>query len=155
MLGYDHNRMPSTVEAWQSLIHPEDLPLYRRRTESQLSGVASFIEPEYRVRARNGDWRWVYTRLKSVATNAEGRPTRVIGTVQDITARRDAEHALRESQAEARKLSLVASKTDSPVLIGSPDGRIEWANEAFCRFMEYSLDEVVGKNPAHFMIGRD
>ena len=153
MLGYEHGRMPSTVEAWQSLIHPDDLPLYRRRTESQLNGIASFIEPEYRVRARSGDWRWVYTRSKSVATSPDGRPTRIIGTVQDITARREAEIALRESQAEARKLSLVASKTDNPVLIGSPDGRIEWANEAFCRVMEYQLDEVVGKNPGHFMVG--
>ncbi|MCX6955458.1 MAG: PAS domain S-box protein, partial [Verrucomicrobia bacterium] len=155
MLGYEHGRMPSTVEAWQSLIHPDDLPLYRRRTESQLNGIATFIEPEYRVRARSGDWRWVYTRSKSVATGPDGRPTRIIGTVQDITARREAELALRESQAEARKLSLVASKTDNPVLIGSPDGRIEWANEAFCRVMEYSLDEVIGKNPAQFMIGPD
>ncbi len=153
MLGYDHARMPSTVEAWQSLIHPDDIELYRRRTESQLSGATSFIEPEYRVRARNGDWRWVYTRAKSVAVNPDGTPTRIVGTVQDITARREAEIALRESQAEARKLSLVAAKTDNPVLIGSPDGRIEWANEAFCRVMEYELDEVIGKNPAHFMIG--
>jgi PAS domain S-box-containing protein len=153
MLGYEHMRMPSTVEAWQSLIHPDDLPLYRRRTESQLNGIASFIEPEYRVRARSGDWRWVYTRSKSVGLNPDGKPTRIVGTVQDITARREAELALRESQAEARKLSLVASKTDNPVLIGAPDGRIEWANEAFCRTMEYSLEEVVGKNPAHFMMG--
>jgi hypothetical protein len=47
----------------------------------------------------------------------------------------------------------VAAKTDNPVLIGAPDGRIEWANEAFCRVMEYSLEEVVGKNPMHFMVG--
>ncbi len=153
MLGYEHVRMSSTVEAWQSLIHPEDLPLYRRRTESQLNGIASFIEPEYRVRARSGDWRWVHTRAKSVAAQADGRPTRIIGTVQDITARREAEFALRESQAEARKLSLVAAKTDNPVLIGSPEGKIEWANEAFCRVMEYSLEEVIGRNPAQFMLG--
>ena len=153
MLGYEHGRMPSTVEAWQSLVHTDDLPLYRRRTESQLNGVATFIEPEYRVRAHSGDWRWVYTRSKSVANSPDGRPTRIIGTVQDITARREAEVALRESQAEARKLSLVASKTDNPVLIGSADGRIEWANEAFCRVMEYELEEVIGKNPAHFMVG--
>jgi PAS domain S-box-containing protein len=153
MLGYDHARMPSTVEVWQSLIHPEDMPVYRRRTESQLTGVASFIEPEYRVRNRDGDWRWVYTRAKSVATTPEGRPIRIVGTVQDITARREAELALRESQAEARKLSLVAAKTDSPVLIALPDGRIEWANEAFCRVMEYSLDEVIGANPLHFLVG--
>ena len=153
ILGYEHTRMPSTLEAWQSLIHPDDLTFFRRRTESQLSGIASFIEPEYRVRARSGEWRWVYMRSKAVATNDDGRPARIIGTVQDITARREAEAALRESQAEARKLSLVAAKTDSPVLIGSPDGRIEWANEAFCRVMEYSLAEVVGKNPAQFLIG--
>ncbi|NUQ01514.1 MAG: PAS domain-containing protein, partial [Armatimonadetes bacterium] len=142
MLGYEHTRMPSTVETWQSLVHPDDLPIYRRRTEAQLSGLVAFIDPEYRVRSHHGDWRWVYARSKSVASNADGRPTRIIGTVQDITARRDAEQALRESQAEARKLSLVAAKTDNPVLIGSPDGRIEWANEAFCRVMEYSLEEV-------------
>ena len=153
MLGYEHTRMPSTVDAWQSLIHPDDLAIYRRRTESQLSGIASFIEPEYRVRARTGDWRWVYTRSKSVTLNDEGRPVRIIGTVQDVTARREAEVALRESQSEARKLSLVAAKTDSPVLIGSPDGRIEWANEAFCRVMEYPLEEVVGRSPANFLIG--
>jgi PAS domain S-box-containing protein len=155
MLGYDHGRMPSTVDAWQSLIHPDDLALYRRRTESQLNGIASFIEPEYRVRARSGDWRWVYSRSKSVANGPDGRPVRIIGTVQDITARREAETALRESQAEARKLSLVAARTDNPVLITSPEGNIEWVNEAFCRVMEYSLEEVVGKNPAHFMDGPD
>ncbi len=153
MMGYEHARMAATVEAWQSLIHPDDLPLYRSRIESQLAGVASFIEPEYRVRARNGEWRWVYTRSKAVATGGNGRPTRIIGTVQDITARREAELALRQSQAEARKLSLVAAKTDNPVLIGSPDGTIEWVNESFTRVMEYSLEEVVGRNPADFMIG--
>jgi PAS domain S-box-containing protein len=153
MLGYDHNRMPGTAEAWQSLIHPEDLSLYRRRTESQLSGVTTFIEPEYRVRARSGDWRWVYARSKSVATTAAGTPTRIIGTVQDITLRREAEEALRESQAAARKLSLVAARTDNLVMIATIDGHIEWVNESFSRVMEYTLDEVVGRNPMDFMVG--
>lgn len=152
MLGYEHSRMPATIEAWQSLIHPDDLPLYQRRVDSQLNGVATFIDPEYRVRSRSGEWRWVYTRSKTVAT-ASGRPTRIMGTVQDTTARREAEQALRESQAEARKLSLVAAKTDNPVIIGSPSGTIEWVNESFTRVMEYTLDEVTGHNPAEFMAG--
>ena len=153
MLGYEHAQMPATIEAWQSLIHPEDLPLYRQRIVAQLDGTAIFIEPEYRVRAQSGDWRWVYTRSKTVATGLNNRPSRIVGTVQDITARREAELALRASQAETRKLSLVASKTDNPVLIGSPSGTIEWVNESFTRVMEYSLEEVVGRNPADFMVG--
>jgi PAS domain S-box-containing protein len=155
LLGYEHARMPSTLEVWQSLINPDDLPMYRKRTESQLNGIASFIDPEYRVRARTGEWRWVYVRSKSVLAGPNGRPTRIIGTVQDITIRRESEQALRESQAEARKLSLVASKTDNLVIIGSADGKIEWVNSAFCRVMEYTLDEVVGKDPGLLLSGPD
>jgi PAS domain S-box-containing protein len=155
LLGYDHGRMPSTLEVWQSLIHPDDLPLYRKRTESQLNGIASSIDPEYRVRARSGEWRWLYVRSKSVMAGPNGRPTRIIGTVQDITTRRESEQALRESQAEARKLSLVASTTDNLVIIGSADGKIEWVNSAFCRVMEYTLAEVVGKDPGILLSGPD
>jgi len=153
MLGYDHGRMPATVEALQSLIHPEDLPLYRRRTETQLSGGTSFIEPEFRVRARTGEWRWVYVRAKSVATAAGGLPTRILGTIQDITARREAEEALRASQASTRKLSLVASRTDNLVIIFTADGRVEWANESFTRTMEYPLPEIVGKLSTELLAG--
>ncbi len=155
LLGYEHARMPSTLEVWQSLIHADDLPLYRKRTESQLNGIASFIDPEYRVRSRSGEWRWVYVRSKSVMAGPNGRPTRIIGTVQDITVRRESEQALRESQAEARKLSLVASRTDNLVIIGSPDGKIEWVNSAFCRIMEYTLEEVIGKEPGQLLSGPD
>jgi PAS domain S-box-containing protein len=155
LLGYEPARMPATVDAWQSLIHPDDLALYRRRADSQLNGLETFIDPEYRVRTRHGDWRWVYVRSKSVGPTLQGRPTRIIGTVQDITARREAEQALRASQAEARKLSLVASKTDNLVMIGSASGRIEWVNDAFCRVMEYGLDEVVGRDPWHLLGGRE
>jgi PAS domain S-box-containing protein len=153
MLGYEHVRMPPTVEAWQSLIHPDDLKLYHRRVEAQLSGATAFIDPEYRVRTRNGEWRWVYSRSKSVASSTSGIPTRIIGTVQDVTARREAEEALRASQAATRKLSLVAARTDNLVIIGAVDGRIEWVNESFSRVMEYGLEEVVGRNPVDFMLG--
>jgi PAS domain S-box-containing protein len=153
MLGYEPGRMPATVEALQSLIHPEDLPLYRRRTETQLSGGTSFIEPEFRVRARSGEWRWVYVRAKSVAATAGGLPTRILGTMQDITARREAEEALRASQASTRKLSLVASRTDNLVIIFTADGRVEWANESFTRTMEYPLPEIVGQLSAELLAG--
>ena len=77
----------------QSLIHPDNLPVYRDCIDSQVNGTAPVIDLEYRVRSRPGEWRWVYVRSKSVDLDATGRPTRIIGTVQDVTeARIDTEH---------------------------------------------------------------
>ena len=150
LLGYEHARMPSTLEVWQALIHPDDLPMYRKRTESQLNGVASFIDPEYRVRARTGII-WVYAVALEVGARwaPAGRydPDHRHQVQGCITIRRESEQALQRAQAGARKLSLVASKTDNLVIIGSADGKIEWVNSAFCRVMEYTLEEVVGKDP--------
>jgi PAS domain S-box-containing protein len=153
MLGYLPGMIPPTPEAWTALIHPDDLAAYRTTVERQLKGTATFIDPEYRVRTADGEWRWLYARSKSVSRSTSGTPLRIIGTVQDITARKQAEDALRESQAAARKLSLVASKTDNLVIIARPDGTIEWVNESFERVMEYPLAEILHKNPATFMVG--
>jgi PAS domain S-box-containing protein len=153
MLGLPPGDEASTPEAWQSLIHPADLPDYQAAMQTQLNGKQAFIDPEYRVRTVTGEWRWLYMRSKTVGYSDAGAPVRIVGTLQDVTARREAEQALLSSQATARKLSLVASRTDNLVLIITPEGTIEWVNESFERVMEYSIREVVGRNPASFMIG--
>ncbi len=155
ILGYQPGIIPPTPEAWTALIHPSDLPGYRLAVEKQLNHAEAFIDPEYRVKAASGEWRWLYARSRVVSRSASGQPTRVIGTLQDVSARKASDEALRVSQAATRKLSLVASKTDNLVIITAPDGTIEWVNESFERVMEYSLAEVVCRNPATFMIGPD
>ena len=153
MLGLSPGDEASTPEAWQSLIHPEDLPGYQASMQAQLEGHHAFVDPEYRVRTVTGEWRWLYMRSKTVGYSDSGVPVRIVGTLQDVTARREAEQALLASQAAARKLSLVASRTDNLVLIVTPDGSIEWVNESFERVMEYAIREVVGRNPTSFMVG--
>jgi PAS domain S-box-containing protein len=154
MLGYEPGTLSPSPKVWAGLIHPEDLPGCKEIWDQQRRGEAPFIDPEFRVHAAGGSWRWVYVRSRGLTpTGAPGAPTRIICTIQDITARKEAELALRQSQAATRKLSLVAAKTDNLVLIGSPDGNIEWVNESFSRVMEYSLEEIVGRNPANFLDG--
>ncbi|HRE81806.1 MAG TPA: ATP-binding protein [Opitutaceae bacterium] len=156
IVGYDPTSTPLTFEVWTSLVHPEDLPRYRESWDLQLKGERPLIDPEYRIRVADGSWRWVYARSRSFTANGEvGLPTRIVGTIQDITARKLSEQALKESQAAARKLSLVAARTDNLVIIASPNGVIEWVNESFLRVMEYTLPEVVGRGPQFFLSGPD
>lgn len=112
MFGYEPGTMPSTPEVWQSLIHTDDLGVYRPRLDSQLDGTTGFIDLEYRIRTGAGEWRWVYMRSKSVALDHASRPTRIVGTVQDVTARVESEHQLRRAKIEAD----AASRTKSEFL---------------------------------------
>ncbi len=143
-LGYEPAAMPGTMQAWLDLVHPDDTPLLRHATESHFRGETAFIEPAYRVRHAGGEWAWISARAKCVAFDPGGRPRRVIGTCQNITARKQAEEALRTSQAATRLLSHVASRTENPVVIASPAGNIEWANESFSRLTGHALADVRG-----------
>ena len=70
------------------------------------------------------------------------------GIVRDITERKNAEVALRESEAQARKLSMVASRTDNAVVFTDAGGRIEWVNDGFTRISGYSDAEAIGQHLA-------
>jgi PAS domain S-box-containing protein len=153
MLGYKPSDIPATPQAWAALIHPDDVSNYRVAVERQLSGLVTFVDHEYRVLTAARQWRWLHARSKTVARTSSGTPTRILGTVQDITPRKEAEVALRLSQAAARKLSLVAAHTDNIVIIGRADGTVDWVNESFERVLEYKLPEVTGRSPADFMVG--
>lgn len=56
---------------------------------------------------------------------------------------------------ELGKLSHVASRTKNMVIICDAEGRIEWVNEAFTETTEYSLAEIEGLSPGHFLQGPD
>ena len=75
--------------------------------------------------------------------------------VAENEERRRAEHALRTSQAAARKLSLVASSTDNLVAIADAAGRLEWINESFTRLLAFSLSEAIGRPLTQMLVSPD
>jgi PAS domain S-box-containing protein len=72
---------------------------------------------------------------------------------KEIADRRRAEEALSKSEAVARKLALVASRTDNAVIITDALGRIEWVNEGFTRISGYASEEVLGRTPGSLLQG--
>ena len=66
-----------------------------------------------------------------------------------------AEDSLQASEAESRKMALVAAKTRNAVLILDAQGRIEWANDGFHQLTGYSLAEASGQTVAPLLQGAD
>ena len=60
---------------------------------------------------------------------------------------------LREKEAEASKLALVASRTDNAVIFSDAQGRIEWVNDGFVRLTGWTLPEAIGKTPGSLLQG--
>jgi len=73
--------------------------------------------------------------------------------VSDITELKKTQEALRASEAEARKLAVVAARTHNAVILTDATGRIEWVNEGFVRISGYAPDEVVERTPGSFLKG--
>lgn len=60
-------------------------------------------------------------------------------------------HTIAEAQIELKKLSLIATKTKSGVIISDKHGRIEWVNNSFEQTTGFKLEEVIGKKPKEFL----
>ena len=77
------------------------------------------------------------------------------GRERALALARDMTGSLRASEAESRRLSLVASRTSNAVVLTDAAGKIEWVNAGFERLTGYTLDEVRGRKPGSFLQGPD
>jgi PAS domain S-box-containing protein len=139
LLGYRPGEVVFTVQNWLEHIHPQDQPALLERYEEVAKGSRPTFESEYRVRHRDGTWRWVLDRGKSFDPDALGCPRRVTGTLMDITERKQAEAALRESEEKFRQLFKVVP---IPLCFANAQGILIDINDRFVQVFGYTLDDV-------------
>jgi diguanylate cyclase (GGDEF)-like protein/PAS domain S-box-containing protein len=92
-LGYREEEMPSSYEAWESRLHPEDRERALATIQDCLADRMSYYEVEFRLRHKDGSYRWFLSR-GALRRNEAGRPIRMLGVQVDITERRRAEEQL-------------------------------------------------------------
>lgn len=79
---------------WQSLVHPHDLQRMDRAMEDYVQGKTPSYSCEYRIRCKDGSWRWIHSRGVLVEKAADGKPLRVAGMINDITERKEADERI-------------------------------------------------------------
>ncbi|MFB3777114.1 MAG: PAS domain-containing protein [Bryobacteraceae bacterium] len=109
MLGYSREEIGESVEVWEKLVHPDDLEAVKTKLRAHLEGQTERYQTEYRMRAKDGGWRWIRARGKVVARAADGSPLRVTGTHVDITAHKQAQDALIRLTREAGMAEVATS----------------------------------------------
>ena len=104
-LGYAPDAWAHTQASWDQLIHVDDLADLEAAYQRHACGQTDLHECHYRVRHANGQWHWLVERGRIVERHADGRPRRMVGTLTDITLRREADAAAQEAAARLEKIA--------------------------------------------------
>ncbi len=142
-LGYAPDEVPPHLSFWESIVHPEDLPRARELLSAHFEGRLPRYRLEDRLRTKSGRYRWNLVQGKVVEWDSDARPLRMVGTDADISERKQAEEALRQS--EERLKALVSTAADAIITIDE-QGTIESANPAAECLFGYPAAEMIGQN---------
>jgi PAS domain S-box-containing protein len=104
-LGYKLEEIKPTLEFWNSLIPKEDQPAIEEAQRKYFEGEVGLFEAEYRMRAKDGTYRWVLERARITEVDLDGRPMRLSGVLVDITSRKSMEEKLAEALQHEQELT--------------------------------------------------
>jgi PAS domain S-box-containing protein len=88
ILGYTHQELSAREDLWLGLVHPSDLKHYKQKISAHLDGEDARFESELRLKHKEGHWVNVLVFGKVISREKGGKPSRMIGTAQDVTQRK-------------------------------------------------------------------
>lgn len=102
MLGYQKGEIEDSHLFFTENIHPEDKERIHKILEQFRNGEYEFHRYEFRMRHKDGNYRWIISRGKVTERCADGRPSRITGTHTDITDWREKINHLIASRKQLR-----------------------------------------------------
>ncbi|WP_088278355.1 PAS domain-containing protein [Ideonella sp. A 288] len=123
-------------------VHPDDAPVRAEALRAHLAGESAAYECEYRVRHDDGQHRWIRVRAVCVR-DADGRPTRMAGSVSDIDARKRTEQALRDSEEALRR----SEERFQLAVAGSNEGLWDWDLDSDRLFLSPRAQDLLWLTP--------
>ncbi|MGI9629302.1 MAG: PAS domain S-box protein [Longimicrobiales bacterium] len=144
LFGVSLEDFGGTYQDYLERVHPDDLELVTSTVEEAVTPGRESYEIEHRLVRPNGEVRWLEARGRVFHTDA-GEPTKASGTVVDVTTRKTAEVALRQSEAAFRS---VLETVPSYILRVAPDHTIRFVNQTLPHLQ---MADVIGMNVVDFM----
>lgn len=145
MFGYDENQIGNSSKWWFDNIHPEDSIKMSIKLYSFIEQKTENWQDEYRFKCSDNSYKYVLDR-GFLLKDENGKPTRMIGAIQDITKRK-------EEELRLKLLETVILQTKDSIVISEADfnknklPKIIYVNPAFSTITGYKASEVIGESP--------
>ncbi|MCS6897299.1 MAG: PAS domain S-box protein, partial [Nitrospira sp.] len=127
------------ISDWKSRIHPEDRPAVEQALRSHLAGRVPEVAIEHRVRHCSGLWKWFVIRGRITKRSQDGTPLEMMGTMTEITERKQAE-------AVRVRLQQAIDRARDGMALLSRDGHLLYVNPAYAAMFDYPLLDLHGAN---------
>jgi PAS domain S-box-containing protein len=147
LFGSNPGELQIGLEDWYRRIHPEDVARVHIRFEDFMKGDEDSWVDEYRFQRADGSYVYIDDRGRKFRDDS-GAADRIAGAMVDITERRRAETAMRESEERFSKAFLASP--DCLVISRVSDGLIIEVNPSFASLAGYHRDEMLGKSTLPF-----
>ncbi|HVF81156.1 MAG TPA: PAS domain-containing protein, partial [Flavisolibacter sp.] len=95
MYGFTDDELKNHLLEWESRIHPDDRQKMQAAIKIHTQSEEAYYESTYRLKVKNGAYKWIMARGKMIGKNSEGKPSRMIGTHTDITEIKEAQEELK------------------------------------------------------------
>jgi PAS domain S-box-containing protein len=142
MVGYTREELLALD--FQAITHPDDLDADLSLVTDLYNGLISTYRMDKRYIRKDGTNIWIQLAVSRV-DNPDGTPRYFISQIEDLTARREAEAALKDSEARYR---LMAENTTDMILTASLDGKITFVAASCEELIGYAPGEVIGRGAA-------
>jgi PAS domain S-box-containing protein len=144
ILGYEDHEIANHVDEWIRRLHPDESERVLAANYAHIHGNTPHYEYEYRLRHKDGSYRWILARGVALR-DARGKAYRMAGSHVDVTARRQTEQELKESE---ERHDAVLAALPLGVLVLDAAERVRACNARAARLLGLPDDEVRGR-PVH------
>jgi two-component system, NtrC family, sensor kinase len=139
LLGYEPTELEPSAIGLGKIVHPDDIPVLTEKLNAYFSDPDSSYAVEYRMLTKSGEFKWIFARGKVVERNANHAPLRIIGTICDISDRKQAEIALQQSEEKYRCL---IEATSQIIWNTKADGAVVNEQPGWSAFTGKTYDEI-------------
>ena len=141
MLGYGPDELADSLETWRSLLHPDDSGAAPDAALGSAGTGSRASTAEYRLRHRDGTWRWVQG-ITVRQTGGDGTLERVVGLHLDLTERKELEESL---LAAEDRLGAIAGAEDVALFDLDAGSGVAWVSRGWHRLL--GRDDAAGPLP--------